>query len=82
MTASTRSLESTASATLWLAFELGSTKWTLGFTTGAAQRPRLRTIGAGDLAALEQEIAVAKARFGLAPDTPVRSVYEAGRDGF
>ena len=82
MTAPTRSLESTASATLWLAFELGSTKWALGFTTGVAQPPRLKTIGAGDLAALEREIAVAKARFGLAPDTPVRSVYEAGREGF
>lgn len=82
MTAPTRPMESTATATLWVAFELGSTKWTLGFTTGAAQPPRLRTIGAGDLHALEQEIAGAKARFGLAPDTPVRSVYEAGRDGF
>jgi transposase len=82
MTATTRPVESTASATLWLAFELGSTKWTLGFTPGAAQRARLRTIGAGDLAALEKEIAAAKARFGLAAATPVRSVYEAGRDGF
>lgn len=82
MTATTRTMECNADAILWLAFELGSTKWTLGFTTGAAQRPRIRTISAGDLGALEGEIAAAKVRFSLAAETPVRSVYEAGRDGF
>jgi transposase len=82
MTATTRTVECNADATLWLAFELGSTKWTLGFTTGAAQRPRIRTITAGDLGALEREIAAAKVRFSLAPETRVRSVYEAGRDSF
>jgi transposase len=82
MTAMTRTVESTAIATLWLAFELGSTKWTLGFTTGAAQRPRVRTIAAGDRGALAREIADAKRRFGLPADAPVRSGYEAGRDGF
>ena len=82
MTATTRTVECNAEATLWLAFELGSTKWTLGFTTGAAQRPRIRTIPAGDLRMLEGEMAAAKVRFGLASATPVRSVYEAGRDGF
>jgi len=82
MTATTRTVECNADATLWLAFELGSTTWTLGFTTGAAQRPRIRTIKAGDLGTLMREMAAAKARFGLAAETPVRSVYEAGRDGF
>ena len=82
MTATTRTVECNADATLWLAFELGSTKWTLGFTTGAAQRPRLRTISAGDMPSLAREIAAAKVRFGLPAETPVRSVYEAGRDGF
>jgi len=82
MTATTRTVECNADATLWLAFELGSTTWTLGFTTGAAQRPRIRTIKAGDLGTLMREMAAAKVRFGLAAETPVRSVYEAGRDGF
>jgi hypothetical protein len=37
MTATTRSAECSApGATLMLAFELGSTKWTLGFTTAPA----------------------------------------------
>lgn len=83
MTETTRSTEcNAAGATLMLAFELGSTKWLLGFTTAAAQRPRLRTMTAGDLPALEKEIQLAKARFGLPLDAPVRSCYEAGRDGF
>ena len=82
MTATTRSPECSAAATLYLAFELGSTKWTLGFTTAPAQRPRLRTIAAGDLGALEREVVAAKVRFGLPAATPVHSCYEAGREGF
>jgi transposase len=68
--------------TLKLAFELGSTKWTLGFTTAPAQRAHVRTITAGDLIALEKEIVIAKTRFGLPVDAAVQSCYEAGRDGF
>jgi hypothetical protein len=83
MTATTRSTECSApGASLMLAFELGSTKWVLGFTTAPAQRPRVRTIPAGDLPGLTKEILLAKARFGLPLDAPVRSCYEAGRDGF
>jgi transposase len=67
---------------LHLAFELGWNEWKLAFTTGHGQRPRLRTIKARDLAALQQEIAKAKQRFGLAANTRVVSCYEAGRDGF
>jgi len=82
MTETTR-MESTAPApTLYLALELGSTKWTLAFTISAAQAPRLRTIAAGDLAALSREIAMACVRFDVPITTPVRSCYEAGRDGF
>jgi transposase len=82
MTAVARTVECNAAATLWLAFELGSTKWMLGCTTGSAQRPRVRTIAAADLGALAREISEAKRRFGLAADAPVRSCYEAGREGF
>jgi hypothetical protein len=67
-------MESTAPApTLYLALELGSTKWTLAFTISAAQAPRLRTIAAGDLAALSREIAMACVRFDVPITTPVRS---------
>jgi transposase len=84
MTETTRSMEcSVVSATLLVAFELGSTKWVLALTTPiASQRPRLRQIAAGDLVALERELLAAKVRFGLGLDAPVRSCYEAGRDGF
>jgi transposase len=68
--------------TLFLAFELGKNTWKLGFTIGVAQQPRERTIPAGDVARLQQEIARAKQRFGLPEDARVMSCYEAGRDGF
>ena len=55
----------------------------LAFTARTApSRPRLRQIAAGDLAALGREILGAKARCGLELTAPVRSCYEAGRDGF
>ncbi len=66
---------------LYLAFELAGTKWTLGSTHAPAQPPRVRTIVAGDLRALEQEVRHAKVRFGLPLEAPVQSCYEAGRDG-
>jgi transposase len=71
-----------ASTTLYLAFELGWTSWSLAFTTGMAQKPRLRTIPARDLEALRREIQRARQRFELPDDAPVVSCYEAGRDGF
>ena len=82
-TAATRVQEySSVTPVLHLAFELGQAKWKLGFTPGLGQRPRQRTIGARDLAALTEEIGRAKERFGLPPGTPVVSCYEAGREGF
>jgi transposase len=83
MTATTRRVESSVvTATLCVAFELGSTKWTIGCTPAAAQRARVRTMAAGDLRALERELLRAKVRFGLPVSAPVRSCDEAGRDGF
>jgi transposase len=68
--------------TLCLAFELGQNTWKLGFTIGVAQPPRERTIPAGDMTGLQQEVLRAKQRFGLPEDARVVSCYEAGRDGF
>jgi transposase len=82
-TVATRVDESTASEpVLHLAFELGQTRWKLGFTTGLGQRPRERTIAARDVGALALEIGRAKQRFALPADARVVSCYEAGRDGF
>ena len=72
----------TGSNTLYFAFELGWTSWNLAFTTAMAQKPRLRTIPARDLDALQREILLAKQRFALTGDATVLSCYEAGRDGF
>ena len=67
---------------LYLALDLGQRHWTLAFTVGRGQRPRVRTIPGGDLARLTTELAAARRRFGLPPESPVVSCYEAGRDGF
>ena len=73
---------SKAGEVLYVAFELSWSEWKLAFATGPADNPRLRSIGARDTRALLQEIAKAKKRFALADEAPVRSCYEAGRDGF
>ena len=82
-TATTRVDQETAvTPTLDLAFELGVTKGKLGFTTGAAQRPRERQVPAGDGQTGLEEIRRAKSRFGLPEAAGVVRCYEAGRDGF
>lgn len=67
---------------LAMSFELGASEWKMAFSPGLGQQPRLRTVAAGDLEAVRQEIAAAKGRFKLAADVRVVSCYEAGRDGF
>src|SRR5262245_36353853 len=67
---------------LYLAFELSRNSWKLAFTIGAGQAPRLRSLPARSPVGLGLEIKKAKERFGLPPDAPVISCYEAGRDGF
>src|SRR5437867_690263 len=82
MTTTRDSQFTTSPAALYVAFELGLGEWKLGFTVGPAQAARMRTVGALDGAAVLREIARAKVKFGLAAEAPVRSCYEAGRDGF
>lgn len=67
---------------LYMAFELGAYEWKLGFSDGSCQRPRRRAVASGAKLAVVAEIAAAKKKLGLPADAPVRSVYEAGRDGF
>lgn len=74
--------EYTSNQVMFLAFELSAKKWKVGTTIGIGQKPRERSIDAGDLEGLLKEIAEAKARFGLPADARVVSCYEAGRDGF
>jgi transposase len=70
------------SEVLYLSFELGSAEWKLAFTVGRGEKPRLRTLAAGDLRGVEQEIERARQRWGLSKGGRVVSCYEAGRDGF
>jgi transposase len=67
---------------LYLAFELSQKQWKLGFTVGVGQRPRIRTIQARDLSALQWEVKEARHRFRLPEKVTILSCYEAGRDGF
>lgn len=68
--------------TLYVALELSKDTWKLGITTNRAQKARIRDVKARDLEGFLGEVASAKKRLGLPQDTPVRSCYEAGRDGF
>ena len=82
MNEATLEKEYTPKRALYLAFELGKEKWTLGFSIGLGQNPRRRVIDGGDLQALKEEIKLAKKRVGLLEEVPVKSCYEAGREGF
>jgi transposase len=81
MMTTTRITESTAvPARLLLAFELSERTWKLRFTIGRGQRPRVRSIPAGAVDRLADEIVRLKARFGLPADAPVVSCYDAERE--
>jgi transposase len=66
---------------LYLALELGSKEWKLALASQIGEKPRLRTIVAGNLKSLQEEIVRARQRFGVSGDQ-VASCYEAGREGF
>jgi len=70
------------SVALYMALELGAKRWKMAFGVGVGSATRQRDVDAGDREAFRKEIAAAKQRFGLDDAAPVRSCYEAGRDGF
>jgi transposase len=67
---------------LRLALDLGLQTWKLGFARDFSDAPWVREIAGGDGEMLLKAIAQAKRHFQLPATTPVRSCYEAGRDGF
>ena len=71
----------TIDSTMLIGMELSSDQWKLAFSATSVSRVRIRNIAAGDLGALEREIALAKVKFRLLEDAPVQACYEAGRDG-
>jgi transposase len=82
MTTTRRTECSAVDAVLYVALELSARQWKLACTTGPGARVRLRTIPAEAWDRLGTELARAKAHFRVPATTPVRSCYEAGRDGF
>jgi transposase len=76
-----RGQDTTIVGRLYVAFELGDRSWKLSLGDGV-RAPSRCTVAAGDTASVLTAIAKAKARCRLATDAPVRSCYEAGRDGF
>ena len=82
MSTQTHRPESTVNAALYVALELSTKEWLLTMSAGpAAPRARGR-VRPGDREALVRLLATTRARFGLVADAPVRSCYEAGREGF
>jgi transposase len=78
-------LSKNASSTppLYMALELDNSRWQIGFSTAMAQPMRARSVVAGDVSSLQQEISRAIARlFPQSPPGEIVSCYEAGRDGF
>lgn len=67
---------------LFVALELGWTRWRLAFGSAMGQKVWQITISAREVVALTEAIGKAKQRLGLPCDCPVFSCYEAGRDGF
>lgn len=81
MTNTTHQAKSTAAA-LYVACELSANEWLLTMSRATdAHRLRAR-VRPGDRVAVERVLAETRRRMGLAADAPVRSCYEAGRDGF
>lgn len=82
MIATTHPETSVKERPLLVAFELSQREWKLAMTSGFGPQPWVKTIAAGDFAALRTVLTTARTRFGLSATAPVVSCYEAGRDGF
>jgi transposase len=74
--------DSAKKAGVYVAFELSRKKWKLGISDGKILRARVVSNEARDWKRVAEEIEKAKELFGLEKDAPVRSCYEAGREGF
>ena len=73
--------DSAAKQALYVAFELSAKTWKLAMSTGESG-VRIVSCAAGDTVALAECLTRGKAKLGLCGDAPVRSCFEAGRDGF
>ena len=76
----TPSQVNTKNTVLYMALELSNSKWKIMFSNGFKRRQK--TITAGDLNVLQQEISRSREHLKLPVDAKVFSCYEAGRTGF
>ncbi len=67
---------------LYVALELSKSSWKLAFSDGRTRQPRVVSMPARDWPRFAAAVTTAQQRFDLRADGPVRSCYEAGRDGF
>ncbi|MCK5712336.1 MAG: IS110 family transposase [Hyphomicrobiaceae bacterium] len=83
MTQAARKTQDSAEDTaVFVSMELSKKSWKLAFSDVRARRPRVVAVPARDWDRFDEAVRKAKERFGLPSDAPVRSCYEAGRDGF
>lgn len=71
-----------AAPTLYLALELSLREWKIAFTSGLAVKAHVRTVPAGDLGRLREEMARSRRLLALPARSRVLSCYEAGREAF
>lgn len=81
-TAQTESTTPSNTRALYVALELSKNTWKLGFAVDRVGKVRILDVKARDLPQLLEALKGAKEKLGLPQDAPVRSCYEAGRDGF
>lgn len=67
---------------LFAALELSKTTWVVACSDHNAAARIMHRVRAGDIDSLMRIFHRMKKRFGLTPEAEVRTVYEAGRDGF
>lgn len=67
---------------LHVSLELSSKEWKLAFGVSSQLPIQRRCIPSGDIVKFHQLIDQMKRHYGLGVDSPVRTCYEAGRDGF
>jgi transposase len=67
---------------LYVAVELSTREWWLTMTATVGGRRWRRRVTPGDVAGLQRELTQGRRACGLDATAPVRSCYEAGRDGF
>jgi hypothetical protein len=82
MIATTHPVTSVVEAAMYVACELSKREWKLAMTSGFGVAPIIRTVASGDLRAVTRVVTEGRQRLGVPAAAPVKSCYEAGRDGF